>query len=118
MINARRAAAELVTEKLVSAEAAIDAAIAAVAALTSALPAAGAETQVNMATTQEALMYAIESCSQLIKSRTNIIRTHTAMRTAQDEAGLGHMRFNEVAIGQCPPPSAEARPALRVVAAA
>ena len=117
MIHARRAAAEQVAEKLVAAEAAIDAAIAAVAALTSALPAAGVSTQVNMATTQEALMYAIESCSQLVKSRTNIIRTHTAMRTAQDEAGLGFMRFDAVAIGQCPP-SAEERPNLRIVAAA
>ncbi len=117
MIQERRAAAIVVADKLVAAEAAIDAAIAAVAALTAALPEAGASAHVNMATTQEALMHAVESCSQLIKSRTNIIRTHSVMRAAQDEAGLGFMRFDEVAIGQCPP-SAEKRPDLRVVAAA
>ncbi len=101
-----RIAANGVAERLFAAEAAIDAAIAAVAALTAAMPAAAHEAQVSMKTTQEALMHSIESCNQLVKSRTNIIRTHAALRTAQDEADLGNVMFGDV--WNCPPDKAEA----------
>lgn len=87
-----RIAANTVAEKLFAAEAAIDAAIAAVASLAAQVPLATLETKVGPHVMQEALMHAMESCQLLVKSRTNIIRTHSALRTAQDTVGIGDMQ--------------------------
>ncbi len=109
-----RIAANEVAAKLLAAEAAIDAAIAAVASLTAALPVAAQQAQVGMHVGHEALMYAAESCQSLIKSRTNIIRTHKALRVAQSDVGLDHVAF----LPLCPPAEASATPMLRPVLAA
>jgi hypothetical protein len=46
----------------------------------------------------------MESCQQLVKSRTNIIRTHSALRSAQDAVGLGMVDFSpKGAFNICPP---------------
>lgn len=107
-----RLAANAVAERLFAAEAAIDAAITAVAQLTAQMPVATQDAQLSPAVTQEALMHAMESCQQLVKSRTNIIRTHSALLAAQKDVGLGAVNFN----GTCPP-SAELAPATRHLAA-
>jgi predicted transcriptional regulator len=104
-----RMAANDIAAKLAAAEAAIDAAIAAVAALTASIPAGAAQANVGMHVGHEALMHASESCSQLVKSRTNMIRTHKALRTAQDDVGLGEVAF----MGNCPPDMAEAGESTR-----
>lgn len=96
-----RLAANDVTAKLMAAEAAIDAAIAAVASLTAAIPVAAQQANVGMHVGHEALMHAMESCQSLVKSRTNIIRSHKALRVAQSEVGLDHVAFNPL----CPPDS-------------
>ena len=90
----RRIAANTVADKLLSAEAAIDAAIAAVASLTAAMPQAAIDGNVGIHVGHEALMHAMESCQLLVKSRTNMIRTHKALLTAKHDIGLA-----EVAIG-------------------
>ncbi len=89
-----RMAANNLSEQLIAAEAAIDAAVAAVAYLTAAMPAATQQAKVGPHVMQESLMHVMETCQQLVKARTNIIRTHKAMRAAQDQVGLG-----EVALG-------------------
>ena len=94
-----RLAANDVAAKLLAAEAAIDAAIAAVASLTAAIPTAALQANVGMHVGHEALMHAMESCQSLVKSRTNIIRSHKALRVAQSEVGLDHVAFNPL----CPP---------------
>ncbi len=116
-----RIAGNQITDKLLEAEAAIDAAIAAVAALTSAIPTATQEAQVGMHVTQEALMHAMESCQQLVKSRTNIIRTHSSLRAAQDVVGLGMVNFAPQAGFSCVQPNSASdvaeKPRMAAVAA-
>ena len=92
----RRIAANTVAEKLLSAEAAIDAAIAAVASLTAAMPQAAIDGKVGIHVGHDALMYATESCQLLVKSRTNMIRTHKALVTAQADIGLGEVALMDV----------------------
>jgi hypothetical protein len=104
----RRIAANTVSDKLFAAEAAIDAALAAVASLTAAMPQAALDANLGMHIGHEAIMHAMESAQLLVKSRTNMIRTHKALVTAQHDMGLA-----EVAIGdmsKCPD-SAELKPA-------
>lgn len=100
-----RLVANDVAAKLAAAEAAIDAAIAAVAALTAAIPAGAAQANLGTHVGHEALMHAAESCSALVKSRTNIIRSHKALRITQDEIGLGEVSFLDM---NCPPSRASA----------
>ncbi|KPF80509.1 hypothetical protein IP88_00025 [alpha proteobacterium AAP81b] len=116
MIAQTRIAANGVAEKLLAAEAAIDAALAAVAGLTASVPLATQAANVGMHVGQEALMHAMESCQQLVKARTNIIRTHKALRSASGEVGLGNVMFADT---HCPPEAAAGAPArhLAVVAA-
>lgn len=113
MIQETRIAANSVAEKLFAAESAIDAAITAVAQLTASMPTASQQANVGPHVAQEALMHVMESCQQLVKSRTNIIRTHSALLTAQHSVGLGTVNFN----GNCPP-SAELAPARHLTAVA
>ena len=116
----RRIAANTVNDKLMAAEAAIDAALAAVANLTAAMPQAAIDAGLGMHIGHEAIMHAMESAQLLVKSRTNMIRTHKALLTAQHDMGLA-----EVAIGdmsKCPDIAelkpAEEAPARRLTAVA
>ena len=93
-----RIAANEIASKLAAAEAAIDAAIAAVASLTATMPLAAQQANVGPHVGHEALMHVMESCQALVKSRTNIIRTHKALSVAQHDVGLGAVSFN----GDCP----------------
>lgn len=113
MIAQTRIAANDVAAKLIAAEAAIDAAVAAVAGLTAAIPTAGQAAQVGVHVGHEALMHAMESCQQLVKARSNIIRSHKALRTVQDEVGLGAVMFNDMI---CPNSSAETEHTVRHLA--
>lgn len=99
MIATTRIAANDVHAQLIAAEAAIDAAVAAVAGLTASMPIATQAANVGTHVVQEALMHAMETCQQLVKARTNIIRTHKALYTAQDEVGLGAVMFGDT---NCP----------------
>jgi hypothetical protein len=92
----RRIAANTVAEKLLAAEAAIDAAIAAVAGLTAAMPQAAIDGNVGIHVGHEALMHAMESCQSLVKARTNMIRTHKALVTAQADIGLAEVAIGDV----------------------
>ena len=94
-----RLVANELAAKLVSAEAAIDAAVAAVAALTAAMPLASQQANLGMHIGHEALMHAMESCSSLVKARTNILRSHKALAVAQHEVGLGEVAFMDT---NCP----------------
>lgn len=100
MIQTTRIAANSVAEKLFAAEAAIDAAIAAVATLTASMPSAIQDANLGFHVGQEAIMHSMESCAQLVKSRTNMVRTHSALLTAQHSVGLGAVAFNDM---NCPP---------------
>ena len=97
-----RIAANEIAAKLLAAEAAIDAAIVAVASLTAAMPAAAQMANAGMHVGHEAMMHAAQTCQSLVKSRTDIIRTHKALRTAQSDVGLDHVAFNPM----CPPKEA------------
>ena len=92
----RRIAANSVADKLLAAEAAIDAAIAAVAGLTAAMPQAAIDGNVGIHVGHEALMHAMESCQSLVKARTNMIRTHKALVTAQADIGLAEVAIGDV----------------------
>jgi len=92
----RRIAANSVADKLLAAEAAIDAAIAAVAGLTAAMPQAAIDGNVGIHIGHEALMHAMESCQSLVKARTNMIRTHKALVTAQADIGLAEVAIGDV----------------------
>ena len=104
----RRIAANAVSDKLMAAEAAIDAALAAVASLTAAMPQASIDAGLGMHVGHEALMHAMESAQLLVKSRTNMIRTHKALLTAQHDMGLGEVALGDMS--KCPD-SAELKPA-------
>ena len=117
-IAATRLVANELAAKLVTAEVAIDAAVAAVAALTAAMPVASQQASLGMHIGHEALMHAMESCTALVKARTNIIRSHKALAAAQQEVGLGAVNFLDT---HCPPsalasPMAE-KPAVHYLAA-
>lgn len=99
-IATRRIAANAVSDKLMAAEAAIDAALAAVAGLTAAMPQASIDAGLGMHIGHEALMHAMESAQLLVKSRTNMIRTHKALLTAQHDMGLGEVAFGDMS--KCP----------------
>ena len=110
-----RLAANEIADRLAAAEAAIDAALAAVASLTAAIPVGAAQANVGMHVCHTALMHASESCGQLVKSRTNIIRTHKALRAIQGQVGLGEVNFNDM---NCPDSKASVTaPAITAIAA-
>lgn len=89
-----RIAGNQLAEQLIAAERAIDAAVAAVATLTATMPTVTQQAKVGTHVMQESLMHVMETCQQLVKARTNILRTHKAMRAAQVDMGMG-----EVALG-------------------
>lgn len=89
-----RLAANQITEQLLAAEAAIDAAVAAVATLAATMPLATQQANVGTHVLQESLMHAMETCQQLVKARTNILRTHRSLVTASQ--GFSPMAFGDV----------------------
>ncbi len=103
----RRLAANEIATKLIAAEAAIDAAIAAVAALNAQMPVASMQANVGPHVLHQALMHSMESCQQLVKSRSNIIRTHSALRDAQDAMGMGSINFAPVGFAEFCGPAGE-----------
>ena len=110
-----RIVANQIAEKLIAAEAAINAAVAAVASLTASMPMASQEAGVGIHVGHDALMHAMESCQQLVKARTNIIRTHSALRTAQSDVGLETVAISDLT--NCPPNAERQDRHLSVVAA-
>lgn len=91
-----RKAAHQLTEQLIAAEAAIDAAVAAVAALAAGMPVATQESGVGTHVLQASLMHAMETCQTLVKSRTQILRTHRSMSEALHNVGLTPMAIGDV----------------------
>lgn len=91
-----RIAAHQLTEQLIAAEAAIDAAVAAVAALTAAMPLATQQANVGTHVLQESLMHAMATCQTLVKSRTQILRTHRAMSGALEKVSTGPKMFGDM----------------------
>lgn len=115
MFAQTRIAANDIAAKLMAAEAAIDAAVSAVASLTATMPIASQQANAGIHVGHEALMHAMETCSQLVKARSNIIRTHKALRTAQTDVGLGAVAFGDT---NCPPSSEIATPLRHLAAVA
>lgn len=84
----RREVAQDVADRLFAAEQAIDIAIARTAELTGFIPAARIDAGLACEVGQEALEYAAESFSSLIKARANIIASHKELNTTKDQIGL------------------------------
>ncbi len=84
----RREIAQGVADRLMAAEHAIDMAIARTAELTGYMPAARAEADLACEVGQEALEYAAESFSALVKARAQIIASHRELAATKDDIGL------------------------------
>ncbi len=88
IILKRREVGQDVANRLFAAEQAIDIAIARCAELTGFIPAARLDAGLACEVGQEALEYAAESFSALVKARANIIASHKELNTAKDQIGL------------------------------
>jgi hypothetical protein len=84
----RREIAQEVADKLMAAEHAIDMAIARTAELTGFIPAVRAEADLACEVGQEALEYAAESFSALVKARAQMIASHRELAATKDQIGL------------------------------
>lgn len=84
----RRELAQEIADRLMAAEHAIDLAIAKTAELTGFIPAARAEADLACEVGQEALEYAAESFSALVKARAQMIASHRELAAAKDQIGL------------------------------
>lgn len=84
----RREVAQEVADRLMAAEHAIDQAIARTAELTAFIPSARAEADLACEVGQEALEYAAESFSTLVKARAKIIASHRELAATKDDIGL------------------------------
>jgi len=104
IILKRRELAQGVADRLIAADHAIDLAIARTAELTGFIPAVRAEAELPCETAQEALEYAAESFSALIKARAQMIASHRELAVAKDEIGL-----KTVALGGLVPKPSTAR---------
>lgn len=89
----RREVAQGVAERLFAAEEAIDAAIARTAELTGFIPAARVQAELACEVGQEALEYAAESFSALVRARAQIIASHRELNTTKDSIGLRAVSF-------------------------
>lgn len=89
----RREIGQGVADRLMAAEAAIDMAIARTAELTGFIPAARAEADLACEVGQEALEYAAESFSALVKARASIIASHRELAATKDDIGLKTYAF-------------------------
>lgn len=97
MLKQRREIAQSVAEQLFAAEAAIDAAIAATAKLTGMMPAIRGEAGLSAFIGQEAIVEASQTTAALVKARSRICATHTALSLAQKQMGLGAVAFGSYA---------------------
>ncbi len=102
MLKQRREIAQSVADQLFAAEAAIDAAVAATAKLAGMIPALREEAGLSAFIGQEAIVEASQTMATLVKARSRICTTHTALTLAQKQMGLG-----AVAFGSWAKPSAE-----------
>ncbi len=84
----RREVAQEIADRLMAAEHAIDMAIARTAELTGFMPTARAEADLACEVGQEALEYAAESFSALVKARAQIIASHRELAATKDQIGL------------------------------
>lgn len=89
----RRAVAQDVADRLFAAEQAIDVAIAKTAELTGYMPTARVEAGLACEVGQEALEYAAESFSTLVRARAQIIASHRELNAAKDNIGLRTVSF-------------------------
>ncbi len=88
IILKRREVAQGVADRLMAAEHAIDLAIARTAELTGFIPSARAEADLACEVAQEALEYAAESFSALVKARAQMIASHRELAQTKDQIGL------------------------------
>ena len=93
MLKERRLLAETVAEQLFAAEAAIDAAIAATAALATLMPQVRQTGAIGACISQDALIKAMQTCTELVQARGTIVETHKALSVAQKQIGLGAVAF-------------------------
>lgn len=112
IILKRRELGNEVAEKLFAAEEAIDAAIARTAELAGFIPGARQDAGLACEVGQEALEYAAESFSALIKARAQIIASHRELAANKDQIGLRAVSF-----GGLKPLNAEVRHLAEVAAA-
>lgn len=89
----RRAVAQEVADRLFAAEQAIDAAITKTAELTGFIPAARIEAGLACEVGQEALEYAAESFSALVRARAQIVASHRELNASKDQIGLRAVSF-------------------------
>jgi hypothetical protein len=89
----RRAVAQDVADRLFAAEEAIDIAIAKTAELTGFMPTARVEAGLACEVGQEALEYAAESFSALVRARAQIIASHRELNSTKDDIGLRTVSF-------------------------
>ncbi|RYE58493.1 MAG: hypothetical protein EOP18_01065 [Rhizobiaceae bacterium] len=88
IILKRREIAQGVADRLMAAEHAIDLAIARTAELTGFIPSARADADLACEVGQEALEYAAESFSALVKARAQMIASHRELAATKDQIGL------------------------------
>ncbi len=93
IILKRREIGQQVADRLFAAEDAIDAAIARTAELAGMIPSARSDAGLACEVGQEALEYAAESFSALIKARAQIIASHRELNAAKDQIGLRTVSF-------------------------
>lgn len=93
IILKRRELGQEVADRLFAAELAIDAAIARTAELAGSIPAARAEAELACEVGQEALEYAAESFSALVKARAQMIASHRELAANKDQIGLRAYSF-------------------------
>ena len=108
----RREVANEVASRLFAAEEAIDTAIARAAELAGYMPTARIEAGLACEVGQEALEYAAESFSALVRARAQIIASHRELATNKDQIGLRAVSF-----GSFKPLNAEIRHLAEVAAA-
>ena len=104
-IMKRREVAQDVADRLMAAEHAIDIAIARTADLTGFLPTARVEAELPCETGQEALEYAAESFSALVRARAQMIASHRELAVTKDQIGLRTVSLG----GLVPKPPAQAQ---------
>lgn len=114
MLNERNAAARAVATELLPAERDVDSAIVRNAKMTIAVVEGRRKCKLPLTTGQEGLQFVTEATSRLVEARSLLAHAHVAFRTTQDEIGLQAFSYGD--ISDCPPPSAETAPPLKIVA--
>jgi hypothetical protein len=88
MLSKRRAAAQEIANRLMSAEEAIDAALSAVAELSGYLPVARCEAGLSAVVGQNAFEGTAETMAALVRARRHIVETHHSLAETKDQIGL------------------------------